>query len=77
MSTASIIYLQEKGLNFSGFTSAFMEFVAGKSGATVTDSAKFDEPKPETLTLVMIHGQASSSALILLLGQFWILITSI
>lgn len=49
MSPTSIIYLQSKGLNFSGFTSAFMEFVAGKSGATVTESAKFDEPKPEKL----------------------------
>ena len=45
----SIIFLQRKGINFSGFSSAFMEFVAGKSGATVTDSAKFDEPKPKTL----------------------------
>ena len=26
-----------------------MEFVAGKSGATVTESAKFDDPKPDTL----------------------------
>lgn len=45
----SIIFLQRRGLNFSGFTSAFMEFVAGKSGATLTDSAKFDEPKPQQL----------------------------
>ena len=41
--------MQRKGLNFAGFTSAFMEFVAGKSGATLTDSAKFDEPKPDDL----------------------------
>ena len=47
----SVIFLQKKGLNFSGFSSAFMEFVAGKSGAgaTLTDSAKFDEPKPQNL----------------------------
>lgn len=45
----SIIYLQKRGLNFSGFTSAFMEFVAGKSGATVTESAKFDAPRPHDL----------------------------
>jgi hypothetical protein len=49
MRFTSIIYLQKRGLNFSGFTSAFMEFVAGKSGATVTDSAKFDTPKPDEL----------------------------
>jgi hypothetical protein len=49
MSSTSIIYLQKRGVKFSGFTSAFMEFVAGKPGATVTESAKFNEPKPEKL----------------------------
>mmetsp|Transcript_9945 Transcript_9945/g.18675 ORF Transcript_9945/g.18675 Transcript_9945/m.18675 type:complete len:314 (+) Transcript_9945:137-1078(+) len=49
MPFASNVYLQKRGLNFSGFTSAFMEFVAGKSGATVTDSAKFDVAKPYEL----------------------------
>lgn len=46
---STIIFLQHRGINISGFTSAFLEFVAGKAGATVTESAKFDEPKPAKL----------------------------
>ena len=49
MADTTVIYMQKRGLNFSGFTSAFMEFVGGKAGATVTDSAKFDEERPENL----------------------------
>eukprot|EP00554_Chaetoceros_debilis_P006541 CAMPEP_0194073822 /NCGR_PEP_ID=MMETSP0149-20130528/1078_1 /TAXON_ID=122233 /ORGANISM="Chaetoceros debilis, Strain MM31A-1" /LENGTH=312 /DNA_ID=CAMNT_0038753867 /DNA_START=96 /DNA_END=1035 /DNA_ORIENTATION=+ len=45
----TVIYLQRKGLNFSGFTGVVKEFVQGKSGATVTESAKFDDPRPREL----------------------------
>lgn len=45
----TVIHLQKRGLNFSGFTGAFKEFIQGNSGATVTESAKFDEPKPKEL----------------------------
>mmetsp|Transcript_6307 Transcript_6307/g.7994 ORF Transcript_6307/g.7994 Transcript_6307/m.7994 type:complete len:318 (-) Transcript_6307:156-1109(-) len=42
-------YLQRRQLNFADFTTVFKDLMKGNSGTIVTESAKFDEQKPDGL----------------------------
>jgi hypothetical protein len=41
----TVIHLQKKGLNLSGFASTFFDLLSGNSAVTVTEAARFDEKK--------------------------------
>lgn len=41
----TVIHLQKKGLNLSGFASNFFDLLAGNSAVTVTEAARFDAEK--------------------------------